>query len=149
MRILGVTISETLSVSDHFNNILGPCTSSTYALKTLRSRGMPALHEVARATMMARMIYASPAWRGYLTADDRERLERSNRRAIRAGFMPPDAPTVSKHPGWTCRRLRCYYPRSLPCPSTPMSWTPNNPIWNAYPSSPIRCTKQGQLKLHL
>src|SRR6218665_2716821 len=51
----------------------------------------PALHEVARATMMVRMIYASPAWWGYLTAEDRERLERSNRRAIRAVFLPSDS----------------------------------------------------------
>src|SRR6218665_2528540 len=97
MRILGVTIRETLSVSDHVNNILGSCASSTYALKTLRLRGMPdpAMQEVTRATMMERMIYASPAWWGYPMTEDRERLERSNRRAIRAGFLPPDAPTVS------------------------------------------------------
>ena len=70
---------------------------NSHLLKILRSRGMPdpALHEVARATMMAWMIYASPAWWGYLTADDRERIERSNQRAILAGFLPPDAPTFS------------------------------------------------------
>src|SRR6218665_2513270 len=40
-------------------------------------------------------MYASPAWWKHLTADDRERLERSNRRAIRAGCLPPDAPILS------------------------------------------------------
>jgi len=52
----------------------------------------PAVHEVARATMMARMIYPSPAWWGYLTVEDQEHLERSNQRAICAGFLPFDAP---------------------------------------------------------
>ena len=34
-KIKGVTLSETLSVSDHVSNILRSCTSSIYALKTL------------------------------------------------------------------------------------------------------------------
>src|SRR6218665_3173928 len=49
-----------------------------------------ALHEVARATMMARQTYASPAWWGYLTAEDRDRIDRFYQRAIRRGFLPSD-----------------------------------------------------------
>lgn len=81
----------------------------------------PALHEVARAaraTMLSRMVHASPAWWEYLSAEGRECLERSisnvlfiwlhytvnftniltsvsNQRAIRAGLLPHGAPTVS------------------------------------------------------
>ena len=64
MKILGITVTGKLSVSAHVSNILGSCSSSIYTLKTLRSRGMPApaLHEVARATMLARLTYASPTW---------------------------------------------------------------------------------------
>src|SRR6218665_468905 len=59
-------------------------------MKTLRLRGMPApaLPEVARLT------YASPAWWGYLKAEDRDRIERFYQRAIRGGVLPSDAPTV-------------------------------------------------------
>src|SRR6218665_632810 len=87
-KILSVTVTETLSVSAHVSNILGSCSSSIYALKTLQSRGMPAsaLHEVARATMLARLTYASPAWWGYLTAEDRDRIDRFYQRAICGGY---------------------------------------------------------------
>jgi len=96
MKILGITVTEKLSVSAHVSNILGSCSSSIYALKTLRLRGIPtpALHEVARVTMMARLTYASPAWWGYLTAEDRDGIDRFYQRAIRGGFLPSDAPIV-------------------------------------------------------
>src|SRR5688572_17533322 len=96
MKILGITIGEKLTVTEHVNNILSSCSSSMYALKTLRGRGMPAqaLHVVTRATTMARMMYASPAWWGYMEAGDRDRLERFTQRLRSAGFLPGDAPTV-------------------------------------------------------
>src|SRR6218665_3847256 len=66
--------------------------ASLYTLKTLRSRGMPA--PALHATMLARLTYASPAWWGYLTAEDRDRIDRFYQRAIRGGFLLSDAPTV-------------------------------------------------------
>jgi len=54
----------------------------------------PALYEVVRATMLARLTYAFPAWWGYLMAEDRDRIEHFYQRAIRGGLFPPDAPTV-------------------------------------------------------
>ena len=53
-----------------------------------------ALHVVTSATTMARMMYASPAWWGYMGAGDRDRLERFTQRLRSAGFLPGDAPTV-------------------------------------------------------
>jgi len=35
MKILGITVTEKLSISAHVSNILGSCSSSIYALKTL------------------------------------------------------------------------------------------------------------------
>src|SRR6218665_1472159 len=95
MNILGVTISERLSVSDHVSNILGTCFSSTFALRTLRSRVMPcqALCDVTRATTPARMLCASPAWWGLLNESDLNRLESFLRRARRGGFLADEAPT--------------------------------------------------------
>src|SRR6218665_3657278 len=66
MNILGITIDERLSVSGHVNNILGSCSYSIYALRTLRARGMTGqtLHDVTRATTLGRLMYASPSWWG-------------------------------------------------------------------------------------
>ena len=47
-----------------------------------------ALHEVTRATTMARLMYAS------LSGGDRDRLERFTHRLRRAGFLPQEAPSV-------------------------------------------------------
>ena len=73
MSILSVMIEERLSVTRHVVRILGSCSSSMYALKVLRGRGMPTtlLYEVIRATMVARLLYASPLWFGFLKAADR------------------------------------------------------------------------------
>src|SRR6218665_3450513 len=77
MSILGVMIDERLSVTGHVDKILGSCASSMHALNVLRERGMPTtlLHEVTRATMVARLLYASPSWFGFLKAADLHRLE--------------------------------------------------------------------------
>src|SRR6218665_265581 len=76
MKILGITVTEKLSVSAHISSILGSCSSSIYALKTLRSRDLlaRALLGGPKATMLARPTYASPAWWGYLMAENRDRV---------------------------------------------------------------------------
>src|SRR6218665_3078445 len=51
------------------------------------------LHDVTRATTLARMLYASPAWWGLLNESDLNRLENFLRRARRGGFLSDDAPT--------------------------------------------------------
>src|SRR6218665_573097 len=47
---------------------------SLYAVRILKAHGLPAssLHEVTRATVLARLLYmyAAPAWRGFATAQD-------------------------------------------------------------------------------
>ena len=53
-----------------------------------------ALHNVARATTTARLLYAAPAWWGLTTADDRSKLERFHRKMRRYGFLTPDIKSV-------------------------------------------------------
>ena len=57
-KILGVVLSDGLSVKDHVAE-----TTSRSAIRLLRSRGMSpaALHEIPRATNVARLQYADPA----------------------------------------------------------------------------------------
>jgi len=69
--------------------------SSISALYILRSHGLGShkLHEVARMTSLAVLLYASSSWWGFTSAQDRQRLENMVRRMIRWGFRADDAPT--------------------------------------------------------
>jgi len=64
IRILSVTINEFLSAADHVRSLLISSNSSLYALRVLRDHGIPdeSLQEVFRATLLAKITYASSAW---------------------------------------------------------------------------------------
>src|SRR6218665_4101377 len=72
------------------------CASSIFALRTLKSHGLhpPLLHQVARATTVASLLYASLAWWGLATAEDKSRMERLLGRLRRGGYLPADFPLV-------------------------------------------------------
>jgi len=40
IKMLGITITNRLSVGDHVRDVIGKCAQSLYALKLLRSQGM-------------------------------------------------------------------------------------------------------------
>ena len=77
MNILGIIIDERLSVSGHVDTILSSCSSSLYALQTLRARGMPqkTLHQVTAAMAIGRLMYGSPAGWGYSSKRDLNGLD--------------------------------------------------------------------------
>jgi len=66
-----MTFSRKFSVSQHVNNLIPACSQ-----RTLRQRGLPdnALHEVFYAVVINKLTHASPAWWGFASADDRNRL---------------------------------------------------------------------------
>jgi Reverse transcriptase (RNA-dependent DNA polymerase) len=98
MKILGVTLQNNLHVSQHVDEILSACSSSLYALRVLRTHGLPckAMHTVTEATTVARLMYASPAWWGLTTFEDKQRMERLLRRAQRMGYLPEDAASAEE-----------------------------------------------------
>ena len=61
--VLGITIDDRLSAMDHVNNVLTSCTSLLYAMKVLRSHGIP-LHNVFHATILAKITHCLPPWSG-------------------------------------------------------------------------------------
>src|SRR6218665_2498809 len=65
---------------------------SLYALRELRSHGLPsrALHQVAKATTVAKLTYASPAWWGLTSAAERDRIERFLSRMKRMDYLSDD-----------------------------------------------------------
>jgi len=96
IKILGVTISNRLSVSQHVQNVVMSCAQTVHALRTLRNHGVlnSTLQIVFKAVVIAKLVYAASAWYGFCTAADRDRLEAVIRRGIRSGLCSTDQLTV-------------------------------------------------------
>ena len=85
-------MSNTLSVAEHVQAIIKACSQTLHALRVLRAHGMPAvaIHNVYRAVIFAKLCYASSAWWGFASADDRLRLGAFIRRSIRQNYCSSD-----------------------------------------------------------
>ena len=72
--------------------------SELFALKTLRSHGLGGaeLSQVTRATLIAKLAYASPAWSGFCTAEDLSRLTAVERKARRWGLIGSSVSSISE-----------------------------------------------------
>jgi len=59
-----------------------------YLLKCLKSQGLPAkqLHIIFCAIIVSRILYALPAWGGYLSASLVSRIDAFLRKAVRFGY---------------------------------------------------------------
>ena len=64
IKILGITVTNHLSVSEHVRDVICKCGQSLYTIKVLRSHGMcvDALKDTYRAVVLAKLLYASPVW---------------------------------------------------------------------------------------
>ena len=74
------------------------CSKFLFALKTLKSHGMPTaeLREIYRATTLSSLLYAAPAWWGFTLAEDRLRLDSFLNRSVKAGYYDSSSPTVEQ-----------------------------------------------------
>jgi len=97
IRMLDVTLTNHLSVSDHVRNVISRCAQSLHALKIMRCHGMnsDALKTVYKSVVLAKLLYASPAWRGFATSSDKGRIEAYVRRAVRLNLYQDTHPTAS------------------------------------------------------
>jgi len=77
LKILGVAITDKLSVSDHVQDVICKCAQSLHVIRVLRHHGMndQALQAVYRSVVLAKLLHASSAWWGFTMADDRHRIE--------------------------------------------------------------------------
>src|SRR6218665_716164 len=82
----------------HVDTALATCASSMYALRVLRSHGLPqqSLHEVAKMTTVSFLMYASPAWWGFTSAGDRKKIGALPTRMKRLDFVPPQSPDADQ-----------------------------------------------------
>ena len=96
IKALGVLIGEKLTVTDHINKIICSGTASLYAIRTLKAHGasIQELQTYTRATIISRVMYASPAWWGLASGLDKSRLEGLMNKLRRAGYLHPDTLTA-------------------------------------------------------
>lgn len=92
ITILGVVFSSSLKFSQHVEYILSKAAATMFALRTLRAHGMAqaSLHDICKATLITQITYACPAWSGFLSVTDRNRLQSIVTKAIRFGYLPPN-----------------------------------------------------------
>jgi len=90
LKVLGVTLSDRLSVTAHVDDVTSSCTRSTYAISVLRSNGMAvtALQQVFQSIVISRL---TSTWWGITTSADGQRIEAILRRAVRADLWPSAA----------------------------------------------------------
>ena len=81
-----------LSASDLVRGIISDSAQTLYALRVLRAHGMcdAALQAIYKSVVVAKLLYASSAWAGFITAADRQRVDVFFRRSTRCGFCPSD-----------------------------------------------------------
>ena len=98
MIMLGVKINENLRMTEHIHDKIQQCSKSLFALKTLKSHGMPTaeLREIYRATTLSSLLYAAPAWWGFTLAEDRLRIDSFLNRSVKAGYYDSSSPTVEQ-----------------------------------------------------
>ena len=93
--ILGVTITNHLSISEHVSAVITKCAQSLHALKILRSHGMcdDALNVIYKAVVIAKVLHAIPAWCGFT---DRQKLDAFIRRGVRLKFSNHNDPIMAE-----------------------------------------------------
>ena len=98
MAALGVTFSHKLSFKDHIDNLLAACAQRLFALRVLRTHGMSnaAIQLIYQAVIIAKLSYASPAWYGFTTSADRDRIEAFLRRSERLEFRKTGAQSFAE-----------------------------------------------------
>jgi len=97
LKILGVTFTDRLMMSEHVQTTVSACVSLLYALRVLRAHGMPesSLQTVYQATVMGKVLYAASAWWSFTSTSDRQRIEAFVGRAKRCGLCQADQPPVT------------------------------------------------------
>ena len=76
-KLLGVWLQAVMAMKKHVEYIVHICNQRTYLLMQLKRQGLPPaqLQNVFDTIILARVLYALPAWRGYMNASDINSLQ--------------------------------------------------------------------------
>jgi len=97
LTALRVVINDRLTAADHVSSLLTSCSRLLYALRVLRNHGIPAasMNNVFRSTVLAKLLYCSPAWLGFCLAADHARLYAFLRWCQRLGYCSRETPAIT------------------------------------------------------
>ena len=92
VKILAVSITDSLSASDLVRGVISNSAQTLYALRVLRAHGMNdmALQAIFRSVIVAKLLYASSAWCRFIKVTDRQRVDTFLHCSKRCGYCPPD-----------------------------------------------------------
>jgi len=94
--MLGVTFSRKYSVSQHVDVRQSPGCLLPVAICSVKTMTDDALHEVFQAVVINKLTHASPAaWWGFVSADDRNRLEAFLRKCTKLGYRAKHSTTFA------------------------------------------------------
>jgi hypothetical protein len=98
IKVLGVTFTNSLSMSGHVQAVLSSSAQSLYAIRTLRSHGLSAsaLQHVYRSVVIAKLLYAASAWWGFANSSDLNRINAFIRRGVKCGLCSPEIQTFEQ-----------------------------------------------------
>ena len=76
-KLLGVWLQNDFSMRKHVDCIMHMCNQRSYLLTQLKRQGLPMaqLQSVFDDIVLSRVLYAAPAWRGYLSAAEMASLQ--------------------------------------------------------------------------
>ena len=79
VKLLGVWLQNYSRMRKHVDYIMHICTQRLYLLTQLKRQGLPMaqLQSVFDAIVLSRVLYAAPAWRGYLSAGEMTSLRKA------------------------------------------------------------------------
>ena len=76
LNVLGITITGNLDMSDHIDFTISKCCQTFFGLKVLKSHGLHKSHldSIFRSLVLSRITYGSPAWRGFATLTNLDKI---------------------------------------------------------------------------
>lgn len=77
-------------------NILGSCSQTLYALKTLQVHGLltTALHTIYKSFILVKIMYAVSAWFGFAAQSDKRHIDIFIQRGKQSGSCPVNTQTT-------------------------------------------------------
>ena len=97
LKILGVTVSGNFSFKKHVDDLISSGSQTLYALKTLKAHGLSStnIFAVTHSTLISKLTYCAPAWHGFSSCEDINRIDSIIKRAQRWCLHKPTAPNIS------------------------------------------------------
>ena len=94
LKVLGVTVTNTLSASEYIHEVIKSCVQTQNALRVLRVHGLSdsGLHTVFRSVAVTKITYACSSWSGFVNKRDEQRIDSFLQRNKQCGLCQPDLP---------------------------------------------------------